>query len=181
MALAWKAGWVQALTSSNLVSSAAENCALTRAYTSPMASLEASDPLFVRYLCAIFRGAPIRGRLWRPLRRRPNERFHRCSSADFRAAQGHLDPHRRRTRGRLEAPGGKPAPRLWVRPGGRWKTREYDPSFANVRIETRKSTDRPLGRAGRGGRRTGPTEGVPRLGCRRGGCRRTLEAARREA
>ena len=58
MALAWKAGWVQALTSSNLVSSATANCTMTRAYAPHRAQLEASDPLSVRYFCAIFRGAP---------------------------------------------------------------------------------------------------------------------------
>src|SRR5450759_3597320 len=68
MALAWKAGWVQALTSSNLVSSAAANCALTRAYAPTRAPSGASDPRFVRYLCAIFRGGPLRGGSWRSIR-----------------------------------------------------------------------------------------------------------------
>src|SRR5664280_3457490 len=68
MALAWKAGWVQALTSSNLVSSATVICALTRAYAPHRAPLEVSGPLSVRYFCAIFRGGPLRGGRWRPLR-----------------------------------------------------------------------------------------------------------------
>jgi hypothetical protein len=56
MALAWKAGWVQALTSSNLVSSATANCALTRAYALDGAPAGNSATLSVRYLCEIARG-----------------------------------------------------------------------------------------------------------------------------
>src|SRR5665647_3509433 len=85
MALAWKAGWVQALTSSNLVSSATANCALTRAYTPARAPLGASNPRFVRYLCAIFRGGPLRGGLWRTSRAAPGRRVR---SARLAAPEG---------------------------------------------------------------------------------------------
>ena len=88
MALAWKAGWVQALTSSNLVSSAAENCALTRAYTPAGAPLGASDPRFVRYLCAIFRGGPLRGGLWRTSRAGPGRRVRSARLAAPEGSQG---------------------------------------------------------------------------------------------
>ena len=88
MALAWKAGWVQALTSSNLVSSATEKCALTRAYTSSSAPLEASAPRFVRYLCAIFRGGPLCGGLWRTSRAGPGRRVRSARLAAPEGSQG---------------------------------------------------------------------------------------------
>ena len=88
MALAWKAGWVQALTSSNLVSSAAENCALTRAYTTARVPSGASDPRFVRYLCAIFRGGPLRGGLWRTSRAGPGRRVRSARLAAPEGSQG---------------------------------------------------------------------------------------------
>ena len=88
MALAWKAGWVQALTSSNLVSSATGNCALTRAYTTARVPSGASDPRFVRYLCAIFRGGRLRGGLWRTSRAGPGRRVRSARLAAPEGSQG---------------------------------------------------------------------------------------------
>ena len=51
MALAWKAGWVHTLTSSNLVSSAIWITALAREYTPKLAPICASNADFVPRKC----------------------------------------------------------------------------------------------------------------------------------
>ena len=97
MALAWKAGWVQALTSSNLVSSATGNCALTRVYTPAGLHLEPQTP----DLCVIFALSFAADAPWRALKAGP--------TGALAAEMSVPDPHPSSTEA-LTRGAGRPAP-----------------------------------------------------------------------